>query len=125
MSIATQSWRIEIPDWRPKTTNELLALHYRARSGAKRIDAEMIGTYAALVGVPKATGRRRIDLEIRKRMGRSLDEDNAWKSLKDALVRLGLLVDDSPRWCDQGTPTFPRGPRRTVITLTDLDSIEE
>lgn len=123
--MADGSWRIEIPGWRPTTVNELLRLHWSERGRRKSSDVATIRVHALLCGADvMATCRRHVDLEISRPCGRPLDEDNVWKSLKDALVRVGLLVDDSPRWCEQGTPTFPRGPLRTVITLTDLEHLE-
>jgi hypothetical protein len=43
-----------------------------------------------------------------------------FKSLLDALVKAGLLVNDSGRWCELGPVTFDRRPpRQTAVILQD------
>jgi hypothetical protein len=57
---------------------------------------------------------------------RPIDPDGIWKSLCDALVAAGLLVDDSARWCELGSFTQTRGAAKaTRIVLTDLEDLEE
>jgi hypothetical protein len=47
--------------------------------------------------------------------------DSYWKSLLDALVHAGLLVDDNRQHVQLGEVEFERGTARaTTITLEDL-----
>lgn len=67
-------------------------------------------------------GERR-DPEGRFRKGgQLLDPDNLNKSLRDALVEAGVLVDDSPDWLDgvepRVLPDDGKGPR-TVLIIED------
>jgi hypothetical protein len=113
---------LTIPDWQPHRLNQLLSCHWATRGRLKRQDREMIGTYALLAGIPKAKGKRRVSLLIT--LGprqRGADPDAYWKSLLDALVHAGLLVHDSPKWCDLAPVRFQRGRRRqTAIRIEDL-----
>ena len=118
--------RIVIPDWRPATLNELLSgrtWHKAAR--LKRADRDTVAVYANLSGVRAGMERRkrRVDVLVRPAIGRrKADRDAYWKSLLDALVHAGLLVDDADRWCVPGDVEHTlKGPPRTEITLTDLD----
>jgi Holliday junction resolvase RusA-like endonuclease len=110
-----------IPDWRPATLNELMSNRFRA-ARLKKADRKIIAGYARLAGTPKATGKRRVSVEV-TRSGRmkEIDPDGIWKSLNDALVHAGLLVDDNSRLCELGTFTQPKGDRKsTRIILEDL-----
>lgn len=70
--------------------------------------------------MPKATGRRRVSVSVDCHKTPP-DADNVLKSLLDALTACGLVIDDSPAWCELGTVAVARGPRdRTVVTLEDL-----
>jgi hypothetical protein len=110
-----------IDDWQPHRLNRLLGCHYGTRSRRKRFDREVVALEALSRRIPPASDCRRVDVTVtlapRQRAG---DPDGWWKSLLDALVAAGLLVDDSARWCELGEVRFERGrKRRTTITLTD------
>jgi hypothetical protein len=114
-------YRLVIPAWRPATVNELFK-SVRARIGLKKRDRAFITTYARVQGVPPAVYPRRVSLAITlPAKGRPTDPDALWKSLLDALVQAGLLVDDDSGHCVLGPVTFTRGPAlETAILLEDL-----
>lgn len=111
---------LTIDDWRPVGLNLLLRSHWAKRARLKRLDRETVAVYALALGVPKATGRRRVSVSV-ECCKSPPDADNVLKSLLDALTHCGLVIDDSPAWCELGTVAVARGPRdRTVVTLEDL-----
>lgn len=109
-----------IPNWRPCTLNSLLAVSHWTRSAMKEADAWQV--LAAFTGKPKSTGKRRVDVQIAL-AGRwkEADPDAYWKSLLDALVKCGQLVDDRREFCELGEVTYVRdcAERGTKITLTE------
>ena len=100
--------------------NELIGRHPGTVARRKRRDAEMVARAALCYRVPRAAGPRRVGLTISGRYGTFPDPVGVWKSLLDALARSGLIVDDAAEWCRCERPVFLRGPRFTVIELTDL-----
>lgn len=120
MSIATRSCSIYIPNWRPAPLNQLLRGHWKAHK-LKKNDRELVHFYALQYDIPKAKGRRRVSLQITY-CGRQkeYDSDNAWKSVLDALVRCGQLIDDNPKHVVIGPVIQTRGKTTsTTITLED------
>ncbi len=109
---------IEIPNWVPTNLNKLLRMHWSKRSDRLRADAEMVAMYALKCHAAHAVGRRKVEVEC-SFPHHLPDPDNLTKSLLDALVKCGMLVDDSPYWCSC-VVNVTQGPRRTMITLTDL-----
>lgn len=112
---------IIIYDWHPTLDNRLVGQHWSKVKRMKDADKEIIATYAR--PFPRARRKRRIHLRIvlapRQRGG---DPTNYWKSLLDALVACGQLVDDSGRWCEAMPPRIERGERkRTEIILEDME----
>ena len=116
----TDVHRITIPRWHPATVNQLLR-SVKGRIRLKKTDRELIGWYARCARITRATGRRRVSLEIT--LGprqRASDPDAYWKSLLDALVQAGLLIDDTRQHVELGSVEFNRGPEhQTVILLED------
>ena len=113
---------IRIPGWMPTPLNRLMNVHWSTRRRMKTSDSALIKISVAHWRVPIATGKRRVSLRItlppRKR---SVDPDSLWKSLLDALVHCGALVNDSAKWCELGMVEFVRGDAlETVITLDDV-----
>lgn len=115
---------IDVPDWRPATLNELTKRgnHFSAARLKKR-DRKVVDDYARHAAiVPQALGKRRVSLVV-VRAGRmqETDPDSLWKSLLDALVHAGMLVDDSPSYVELGTVEQPKGEAKaTRIILEDI-----
>jgi hypothetical protein len=112
-----------IPDFLPHTLNELIGVHWGTRSRRKREDRLLIGAYAKLAGIPLAACKRRVavTLTLAPRQ-RGADPDAFQKSLGDAMVCAGLLVDDGPRWVEWLPVRYERGPRRaTRIEMEDVE----
>lgn len=112
-----------IERWRSPSLNATLRSHWAARARAVKTAAALIGIEAARQGVPKAKRKRRVSLRIALTpRQKPFDHDNSWKLLLDALVKAGLLIDDSPGWCETGAVEYERGPEtKTVIVLEDLE----
>lgn len=115
---------IEIPGWHPVTNNKLLGTHPKARGKLKAADSWTVAACLMAARVPKAEAKRRVELTIILRPGqRGADVDAYWKSLLDALVNAGALVDDNRHWCEYRTPAYERGTARewgTRIVLEDV-----
>jgi hypothetical protein len=97
----------------------------RLRIRLKKQDREMIGAYARLAAIPRATGKRRVSLLITLAPGqRAPDPDAFWKSTLDALVQAHVLLGDDRHRCELGSVTFRRGSgRQTTIVLEDLGGV--
>ncbi len=113
--------RLTILGWHPTRLNRLLG-HWGTRSKRKRFDRDIIAVEAMRQGIPKATGKRRVGLRITLAPHcRGADPDAYWKSLLDALVMCGLLIDDNRQWVDLGPVTFDRNCiEGTTITLEEI-----
>lgn len=91
------TWTIQIPR-ESKSGNALAYGHWRNRMRDRDgwiVQIRMLGRH-----VPPAQVRRRVVFTVYRK--RRLDSDNVSSGLKhcrDALVRCGLLLDDSDRWC--------------------------
>ena len=85
-------------------------------------DNLLVSLAAKKTCIPFATGPRRVSLLVVLAPGqRAGDRDNWFKSLLDALVRVGFLVDDGAAHCELGPVEFARGPRAAMyVTLEDL-----
>lgn len=116
-------WRIVIPDYRPPTVNQFYGRHWRIRHRLGKEAKQVVAHYARLAGVPPATGRRRVALEVTLAgRQRESDPDSYQKLLLDALVACGALVDDSAAWVEWGGVAHSRGGRRsTTVVLEDLE----
>jgi hypothetical protein len=116
------TYTLWIPRWKPVLLNRLLRLHWSARQHALAVDAQMVWAYARATEIPRATTPRRISLHfILAGRQQECDPDATLKSLLDACVKCGILVDDSPRWVQLGSVTSERGCQwGTRITLEDL-----
>jgi hypothetical protein len=113
---------LRIENWHPVTLNQLVAWPWPMVRRRKKNDREIVGGEALARRVPRATGKRRVGLHlILGPRQRGCDVDAYHKSLLDALVAAGLLIDDSPRWCELAPVTYERATRRAaVITLEDI-----
>jgi hypothetical protein len=112
---------LTIEGWHPCRLNELLGCWQR-RARLKRADRQLVTGYAVMQRIPRATGKRRVSLLLTLAPGqRGADPDAYWKSLLDALVHAGLLLDDSRQAVELGPVRFARGPAAaTEITLADM-----
>ena len=98
---------IEIPRWHPVPLNKLMNCHWGKRDRLKKDDQQMIFGYTR--NIPKAEGKRRVSLHITLDKGqRAFDPDAYTKSLNDALVAVGMLVDDNRQHVELMPVTFSR-----------------
>lgn len=119
----TGRWEIVVPLWRPVALNELLAAGPYGANRLKKRDRDFIIVYSCLAGVPRAAGMRRVSLEITVPKGqRRWDPDCFAKSLNDALVYAGKLVDDGPKWCVNGPVSYVRG--EGLLTKIIIEDVE-
>ena len=113
---------VTVPGWRPATINALTKRgnHF---SASRLKEWDRIAVAVSSILIPKAIRRRRVSVEVTMagRM-KPVDPDAIWKSLLDALVAAGLLVDDSANWVELGPFTQVRGAMKaTRITLEDME----
>ncbi len=97
--------------------NELIG-NWKKAIGLKKKDKTLIAECGSWI--PAATGKRRVSLVVLfapKR--RRVDKDALWKSCLDAMVSLGILVDDSPNYLDLGTVEYFRGPHDGMFILVE------
>jgi len=84
-----------IPDWTPSRLNDLMRNRWW-RAKLKKQDTAFVILYSRIQGIPKATGKRRVILEITFGTGAKAGDPDAYnKSLLDALVNAELLVNDT------------------------------
>jgi hypothetical protein len=116
-------YTLTLPDWRPPSKNELFRGTLRERMRLQEKAAELVGNYAHVQGIPKATGPRKVNVRFTYPRGaRFHDADAFYPSLLDCLVACHLLVDDSPKWVRIGLWAFQEGhSQQTVIRLRDLE----
>lgn len=111
---------IIIPNWHPAPLNKLLGGHWSKGAKFKSTDRAIVAAYAKPFA--KAQGKRRVTLRIVLGKGeRACDPDAFWKSLLDALVQCGMLVDDNRQNVELMPVRFDRGARRSEIMLEDLE----
>ena len=112
--------RLVVPGFVPTPLNRLMRGRRRDRIRLAKGDRELVSYYARSSGIPPATGKRRVSIEVTM-PGRRPDPDAILKSLLDALVAAELLRSDSSRWCQLGDVTIELGDQRqTVVTLQDI-----
>jgi Holliday junction resolvase RusA-like endonuclease len=114
------TYRLEILNWHPASAN-MLDRNRWVRYSCKKRDAKMVRGYALAGQVPPATCKRRVSVTLEYSTRRwHMDPENAQKSLLDALVNVGLLVDDNQKWKEMGVWESVRtGRAATVIVLED------
>ena len=98
---ATSGAMLWVLDRIPKTLNQLLRMHWRAR----KQDLESWKWHVLSVAGPRSSKAKRSRVELKLTVYRKQlqDPDNAvgsCKNLIDALRKIGWLVDDSPAWLD-------------------------
>lgn len=109
-------WVLRFEGWRPASKNRRV----KGRRGwirSKRFDGDVVSL--AVGRVPAAAGFRTVRVAV-VTPGVLPDPQNLVESLADALVRTGLIVDDSAEWSRVETPVIRRGPLvATVVELCD------
>jgi len=114
-------WVVTVDGWLPSSKN-IKARGVRAWVRARKRDDGVLSRAADLV--PAAVGRRLVRTRVTSnRPGPLPDPQNLVESLADSLVRCGLLVDDSARWCRVETPTVVRG--SVTLTVVEVEDAPE
>ena len=112
----------------PRAPNARARMHWSRRMDERNFWEACCALAAYTDDIPKATDNdlvRKVSYTIHKPgKVRLRDEDNlvaSVKHLQDALVNIGLLVDDDKRWLEWGGVTERNGMKRyaTVVTLED------
>lgn len=123
--------RIEVPMLPPASASPNSRVDRRAASGDKRVYHDAV-YYFAMEAVGRTDriiqngGRRRLDVHFVFPQRRKRDRDNLiarFKSGQDALVAVGLLVDDSPEWLTAGQFTWEVDKDRASMTIIELSEV--
>src|SRR5947209_8313257 len=99
MSTSTpRTWTLTVPRWRPPACNSWRGRHWSKAHKLRKAAEQLLATDARQQRIPQAAGRRRVTVEVvlAPRM-RQPDRDAFDKLLLDALVNVGLLLDDGER----------------------------
>lgn len=124
-------YRLDIPI-APLSLNRLLNMHWARRQQHKRVLTEYALAGALAMGIPPASGKRRVYIQFVFPDHRVRDKDNFLKHIMDALRDSRMIVDDSPEYVDVVGVEFLYEPRcvtddwshispRTTIFLEDDD----
>ena len=120
------TWTITLP-MIPESMNSRERSSFWARKKELEQITNAMEVLAIEAGIPSASGRRAVKVTIHKgKRSRVTDDpanrDSRAKSVLDAMVSLGLLVDDSDKWLDW--EHVHEGERRdektTIIELRDV-----
>lgn len=112
---------IHIPNYSLPSLNKITnRSHWAVKRRIKDGVTQMVAAY--ITGIPKAEGRRQVQLCVTLGKGqRGLDDDNYRKMLLDSLVSLRLLKDDSRKWVEFPPVIFDRAQYpATTIKLIDI-----
>lgn len=131
-----KQWTVEIPDWHPIRTNELIGTHWKSVYKRKKEQHFLVAVEFWKASVPPADSimdyglskkKRRVTLTIILGPGqRGGDPDAYWKVLLDSLVKCHVLVDDRKEWVELEPVQYERGKKpATIITLEDLEQRKE
>ncbi len=115
-------YTIYVPGWRPPLLNQSRGRHWRVGARLTKDAARVVGAFAKLAGVPRATAKRRVTLTlVLGRHCKRCDRDAPWKHLLDGMKQAGLIVNDSPDWVEAMPLEFVKGTERgTRIVLEDI-----
>lgn len=114
------TWTFRVPDWHPTPVNKLYDHHWTKRRKHKQSDTDIVAHYGR--NVPKADRKRSVSLHVVFPAGkRRPDPEALGKSLLDALVHAGILVNDSYDWARLEPPTYSRGD--TLISFITVEDI--
>lgn len=118
--------KTEISDWRPKTKNQTSGPKgfWHVQNDKKTVH-QHVWADANQQKTSKAGQPRHVDVELHKKHWKEQDPDNLhhnMKSILDALVREGLLVDDSRQWVTYEIAEVTRSDRNaTIIRVFEND----
>lgn len=115
-------YSIFIPKWRHASLNQLMSCHWREKARLKKRDKNIVHYYTRKI--PKATGKRRIDIHtVLRKHAHERDVDGEYKSILDALVHAGMLIDDNRAGVEIGEATYSRDHDNwgVEIKLTDIN----
>lgn len=116
------AWTVNLPQHVTRA-NQLVKRHWRHGWRLGKQDKAMVATACLLARVPRAEGKRRVDLHVILGPRQRADADCFWKVLLDSLVACGTLRNDSSKWCELGPVTFERGPKAAmVVTITEINT---
>lgn len=117
------TWMLSLP-MLPASMNQRERQSFWIRKRELDEITRTIGLLAFEQKIPPALGRRSVQVTIHKsKRSRVKDDpanrDSRAKAILDAMVRTGLLVDDSDQWLDWGgvIEGEKRSDKQTVITL--------
>ena len=117
-------YKIAIPNWRPAALNRDAKHAGQVGARLKKADGEMVAFYAIQCCTPKATGKRRVSLQIvLTGQQKEADPDAYQKSLLDALVHAGLLTDDNSQGVEWGGVEYNQNGSVTAGTTIILEDV--
>jgi hypothetical protein len=118
---AAGAWVVTIPGWTPVSVNRLIGCSRFKAADLKRKDADRVAGEVLVAGVPRATGKRLVAVRYQvPNLSRAQDPDNGSKSLRDALVACGMILDDSASAAVFVEPVVEKGKKATVIRIEDV-----
>lgn len=113
-------WAVMVQGWQPARLNEYVGRHWAVGARKKKFDRELVAACCLGAGVPRAEGKRRVGLVIqlgpRQKGG---DPDSYWKTVLDALVACGALVNDNKEGVELLPVEYTRGATRATIILLE------
>ena len=117
------AWLVAIQRWHPASKNQLKAgRHWAVGHRLKKFDKDVVALAVLGAGVPKAEGKRRVELTIV--LGprqRGCDPDAYWLSLLDALQACGAITGDSHDRVELAPVSYVRGAQAaTLVMLRDV-----
>lgn len=117
-------------NWTPPNLNDGIGRHWSRARSIKKTAANVLGIYAATVGVRRVREdylpRRRVTIRARGwKSGTLPDPDNLLKFTLDALKLAYLIVDDSSEWLECPMPVVTRAasgePTVTTVLIEDIE----
>lgn len=122
----TMSIVLVVDKYLPRSPNASARKHWGHKVEERKFWEMALGHQAWLAGVAPASGKRSVRYELERKGGVKLrDKDNLNASVKhcqDALVNLGLLIDDDDQWLEWLGVGETNGLKqtRTLIILEDV-----
>lgn len=126
--MADAYYRIFIPDWHPPRKNVYnRGATYQARAARRRVmrlhTARMVDAYMHAYKVPKADGKRRIQITVVMGKGkRAGDPDGYQECINDAMQDAGLILNDNHHKSEILQPKIDRAQgNATLIEVWELE----